>query len=101
VFRAIFLTGPLKGKYIDMAAPHTPERLFFAPAPGDVGEHFITANNYLTVGYDDPPYPPWPGQIEYRLDREQSELRAHGSRDFAAGGMEEGRAVYVVAGDDL
>jgi hypothetical protein len=99
MFRAIFLTGPLEGKYIDMAAPRTPERLFFAPAPGDIPEHFVTANGYLAVGHDDPPYPPWPGQIEYRLDRDQSRLRPHGLG--FGGGMEEGQAVYVVAGDDL
>lgn len=94
MFRATPLDGPLAGKWIDMAGPHVPTRLFFAPAPGAIPEHFVTANGYMTVGFDEAPEPPWPGQVEYRLDRERSELRPHGQYE---GSMEEGVAAYVVA----
>lgn len=90
MFRAVFIDGPVKGKYIEMAAPTIPKRLFFAPAPGSIPEHFVTANGYMVVGYDQEPETPWPDQIEYRFDREQSNLRPHGVHD----GMETGEACY-------
>jgi hypothetical protein len=76
--------GPLDGLTVSMSAPRVPQRLFYAPG------HF-TANGFLLVGYDSEPEAPWDEQVEYVLDREQSQLRPHGVHE----GMEEGSAVYV------
>lgn len=89
---ATHIFGPLADCDVSMSAPRTPGRLFYAPAPDGVPGPF-RVNNYLLVGYDQPPEDPWPGQVEYVLDRDRSELRPHPQYD----GMEEGTAVYVLA----
>lgn len=96
MFRATHIFGPLSGEENDvsMAAPRVPGRLFYAPAPGGLPGHALVAG-YLLVGYDQPPETPWPGQVEYVLDRERSRLREHSRHEE----MEEGVAVYVLAGD--
>jgi hypothetical protein len=83
--------GPLEGEALSIAAPATPRRLFYAPAPDGVPSPFQQAG-YILVGYDQAPVKPWPGQVEYRLDRELSELHPHPEYD----GMEQGTAAYVV-----
>jgi hypothetical protein len=81
--------GPLDGEGVSLTAPHTPERLFYAPAPP--GTPAITASGHIIVGYDLLPAP-WPGVAKYVLDRDGSELRAHDQYE----GMEQGTAVYVL-----
>lgn len=92
MFRAVFLNGPLEGAAdVDISAPSVPERLFFTPAPAEL--EWTIAKGHLLVGYDQAPETPWPGQLEYRLDRGRSELRAHSMYE----GQEEGLACYALA----
>ena len=85
--------GPLDGggNDVSLAAPRTPLRLFYAKAPAGVPNAAITTSGHMLVGYDQPPERDWPGQVEYTLDRERSELRQHRTYDD----MEEGTAVFV------
>lgn len=75
-----------------MAAPRVPQRISYAPCPT---EHPPFPNGYMGVAYDWHNEPPWPGQVNYVLDREASDLRPHSVYEE----MEEGTAVYVLEDD--
>lgn len=94
MFRATHCGGPLDGNDVDMSARTVPVRLFYAPAPDGVPDH-VTASGYMLVGYDQAPEASWPGQVEYALDPDASELRPHHAYDD----MQEGTAVFTHAGD--
>lgn len=89
--------GPLAGAENDvsLAAPRTPRRLQYAPAPE--GEA-ITAAGYFLIGYDDDLLVgPYRGLVVYELDRNASQLQPHPEYD----GMEEGDAVYREAPGEM
>lgn len=92
MFRAVHVRGPLAGEDNDvgMSAPYVPERLWYAPAPA--GVHTPTPAGYMLVGWDRAPELAWPGQVEYALDREHSQLYPHERYED----MREGTAVYVL-----
>lgn len=90
MFRAVFMLGPAKGKYMVLAAPRVPERLYLAPAPADFAEHFPTVNGLMVVGLDDKPPRGWDDVVVYELDRPHSRLTAHSRYE----GMEQGEAMY-------
>lgn len=90
-----------KANDVAMSAPRTPERMSYAPCP------LVQAPfpcGYMAVDYDGvagTAENPWPGQVNYVLDRDASDLRPH--REYPD--MEEGVAVYVLenshpGGDD-
>lgn len=83
--------GPMSGVGIAMAAPRVPGRIFYAPVR-DAGPF---GAGYIMVEFDRVPEVPWPGQVEYVLDRERSRLEPH--ELYGAEGMEQGTAVYMLA----
>lgn len=98
MFRATHIFGPMAGEANDVsfAAPHVPERLSYAPAPQGISP--VTPNGYMLVDVDGATGArehPWPGQIEYVLDRQRSQLKPHPEYE----GMETGMAVYELAPD--
>lgn len=93
MFVATHVEGPMASCDVSMAAPRTPERIFYAPVPKGVAGPF-GSSGYLVVDYDRAPDVPWPGQVEYRLDRESSQLEPH--PQYGDEGMETGVAVYVL-----
>lgn len=95
MFRATHIFGPMQGTDVSVAAPRTPQRVWYAPCP--VTDHAPFPNGYMQVGWDLAPDHPWPGQVEYVLDRDRSDLRPHAL--YGDEGMEEGVAVYMLAGD--
>jgi hypothetical protein len=94
MLRVTHIFGPMAETDVSMATPRTPERIFYAPAPTGVPAPF--PNGYMQVGWNEiAPHEAWPGQVEYVLDRERSNLRPHQEYED----MEEGLAVYVLAGN--
>lgn len=93
MFVASHLDGPLASPEgnVSIAAPRVPERLYYAPTPAQMPG---VVCGYILVGYNEPPERPWPGQIEYALNREASTLVPHAILDYAESGMEQGCAVY-------
>lgn len=92
MFTARMLDGPMDGQEMEMAAPHIPERLYYAPSPYGVAA--VSPNGYMLVDVDGRAGSldhPWPKQIAYRLDREQSNLHPHDLYKR----MEVGTAVYT------
>lgn len=95
MFRVTFHDGPLAGDPANerhMAAPGIPRRLYLTPAPEGTEQHAI--GNWLLVGYDDVPMPPWPGQVTYELDDELSSARTREEIPGFRDGEDQGIAVY-------
>lgn len=91
MFRATHIGGPMDGPANDvhMAADAVPEAIFYAKCPVPTAPF---PNGYMGVGYGEAMRPdvPWPGQVEYALDREASGLEPHEQYPK----METGVAVY-------
>lgn len=79
-----------EGNDVAVSAMRVPGRMSYAPCPF---ERPPFPNGYMTVDYDDATGTsdrPWPGQIDYELDHERSEL------DVDDDGHPAGTAVYVL-----
>ncbi|HEU0316819.1 MAG TPA: hypothetical protein VFR49_05785 [Solirubrobacteraceae bacterium] len=87
-WRAYFLDGPAAGPEHDrrFAATRVHRRLWLAQVPDEDGR--IAPEAWSVVGSlpgAGPPAEPWPGQVEYALDPDLSDLEAegHGGDGFA------------------
>ena len=90
-FVATFEGGPRNGpRPRTFMAASVPERMWFAPERRIVDRKTVTHDGWMLVGTapgPEPPEEPWPGQIEFVLDPDRSNLRPSGE-DW-------GTAVYV------
>ena len=90
---ATFEDGPRNGPRPRMfVAASVPERMWFAPERRIVDRKSVTHDGWMLVGTApgaEPPEEPWPGQIEFVLDPDRS--------DLGASGEDWGTAVYVFA----
>jgi hypothetical protein len=89
-FVATFEDGPRNGPQSGaFMAASVPERMWFAPERRIVDRKTVTHDGWMLVGTAPgaEPEEPWPGQIEFVLDPERSNL--------GASGEDWGTAVYV------
>jgi hypothetical protein len=93
VFRAVFEGGPRYGPQPrTFMAASVPERVWFAPERRLVDRETVTHDGWMLVGTapgGDPPAEPWPGQVEFVLDPERSNVNVE------APGQGSDTAVYV------
>ena len=88
-FVATFEDGPQNGpQRRTFMAASVPERMWFAPERRLVDREAITHDGWMLVGTapDREPAEPWPGQIEFVLDPERSDIKD---------GEDWGNVVYV------
>ena len=91
-FVATFEDGPRNGlRPRTFVAASVPERMWFAPERRIVDRTTVTHDGWMLVGTAPGPDPtePWPGQIEFVLDPECSNI------NLGAPGEDWGSAVYV------
>ena len=89
----MFEDGPKNGpRPRTFMASSLPERIWFAPERRIVDRKTVTHDGWMLVGTApgaEPPEEPWPGQIEFVLDPERSNL------NLGAPGDNWSTAVYV------
>lgn len=86
MMRFTFKGGVFDGHRLGIAAPYTPRAVWLVKAPPPAAQLEV-----LLVGTERlPPGPMFPDAVEYRLDRDASDLRPHPQYE----GMEIGEAVY-------
>jgi hypothetical protein len=91
-FVATFEDGPKNGPQPrTFVAASVPERMWFAPERRIVDRKTVTHDGWMLVGTAPGPEPAeaWPGQIEFVLDPERSNITV------GARGEDWGTAVYV------
>jgi hypothetical protein len=92
-FVATFEGGPKNGpRPRTFMATSVPERMWFAPERRIVDRKMVTHDGWMLVGTApgaEPGAEPWPGQIEFVLDLERSNV------NLGAPGEDWGTAVYV------
>jgi hypothetical protein len=92
-FVATFEDGPKNGpRPRTFMATSVPERMWFAPERRIVDRKTLTHDGWMLVGTApgaEPRPEPWPGQIEFVLDPERSDV------NLGAPGDDWGTAVYV------
>lgn len=87
MIRMRFTGGVFDGAQLALAAPYTPEIVWLAESPDSQIPALLVGTERM------PPGPLFTSAVEYRLDRDASDLRDHPTYD----GMEIGDARYESA----